>query len=247
MEQEEFKMVDEVIYFNGIFNNMMMGLPVYVWLFLFLLLTLVLSNVFWYMYFWNPITPFKGLFNAYKKGIDSALIGDINNNLNLVSESKAKLIFDEKIKEAKEGERDWKDTTSGQIGVVGTDIITDLSNWTKPESEEHIAVAEAADKWNMDHPDDQIHSFNKFINYAKDNKLEVMTPIFVVIDWIRIESAFPKSRLKSFFAGYVRQLAEKMDDAEQNKLNQMGYYILLGSIGLSALMIIGKFILHKPV
>ena len=232
--------------FNGMFNTVMLGLPTYWWAIILGFLLLGMSNLMWYNLFWKPLAPFHGLYKAYTTQKDAAFLGNLNNSLKLVSEQEAKVIFNESIDEAKKGERDWADTISGQIGVVGTDIILDTDNWTKRTTDEHYRIEELADAWNIEHPDDQVRSYSKFVRYIENGNIECDIPSFVVIDWTRIENALPRERLKSAFAGYVRQLAERMDDAELNKLNNVGMWMLGGSIVISIIFALGKFIMHKP-
>jgi hypothetical protein len=245
MQQEGSNMAGEL--FNGLFNTLVAGIPIWLWLTLFIVLILLFSNAYWWFMFWSPLKPLHGLWYANWGRYDAAMISDINLNLRLVSEKYAKLIFNESVKEAKEGEIDWKEITSGQIGIVGTDIIIDIGKWTNINSEDRYIIQESADKWNIDNPNDQIHSFYKFMKYIEDGKIIVDIKTKETVDWIRIESAFPKTRKTAAYAGYVRQLAEKMDKEEGSKFDSYAIYILIGSIAISALLIISKILLHKPV
>lgn len=236
----------QVLLFNGVLNTLVLGIPSWIWVLIVLALMLVFSNAFWWFMFWSPIRPLHGLWRAAWGGTDAALLSDKDINLKLVSERGSKVIFDETIEDAKKNEKDWKNVTSGSFGVVGTDIILDLGKWTTPNTNERYMIEEAADQWNMEHPDDQIHSFYKFMTYIQEGKLEVATPTYMVVDWIRIESAFPKNRNTSGYAGYIRQLAEKLDKEEKKPFTDAAIYILIGSVLISALFIVSKFFLHKP-
>jgi hypothetical protein len=231
--------------FNGLFNTLLLGIPIWIWVLLFMVIILLFSNAYWYFFFWSPLKPLHGLWYANWNKHDAAMVSDINLNLKLVSEKNAKLIFNETVKEAKEGEIDWKEITSGQIGIVGTDIIIDIGKWTNPDSEDRYIIEEVVDKWNLDNPNNQIHSFYKFMNYVDEGKIKVDIKTKEVVEWIRIESAFPKTRKTAAYAGYVRQLAEKMDKEEGSKFDNYAIYILIGSVAVSALLIISKILLHK--
>jgi hypothetical protein len=232
--------------FGGLFNLVLLGIPVWIWVLLFMVLILVFSNAYWFFMFWSPLKPLHGLWTASWNKLDAALLSDINLNLKLVSEKYSKVIFDETLTEAKNSEQDWKEITSGQIGIVGTDIIIDIGKWTNPNSEERYIIEETADKWNMEHPDDQIHSFYKFTNYVMEGKIKLDIKTTETIDWIRIESAFPKTRKTASYAGYIRQLAEKLDKEERAKFDNIAIYLIVGSVSVSILLILSKFILHKP-
>lgn len=232
--------------FNGSLNTLILGLPGWIWATLLLSIILIFSNAYWWFLFWRPLTPLHGLWHANWNKTDAAILSDVNLNLKLVSEKYSKVIFDESITNAKKGEEDWKDITSGQIGITGTDIIMDLGKWTSKTSEERYTIEENADEWNMNNPDDQIHSFSKFIDYVFENKITTTIKTKILIDWIRIESAFPKIRKKAAYAGYIRQLAEKLDAQEKTKLDGIALYIIIGGVAISALFILGKFLIHKP-
>jgi hypothetical protein len=232
--------------FNGIFNTLVIGYPVWVWTLIGLVVVVLLTNMYWYFMFWSPLFPLHGLWRASWGKTDATLLSDKDINLKLTSERNSKVIFDETIEEAKKNEKGWKNVTSGSFGVVGTDIILDLDNWTKPNSEEKHIIQEAADNWNMDHPEDQIHSFYKFMQYLEDDKIDVAVPKHMLVEWLRIEAAFPKNRNTSGYAGYVRQLAEKLDKEQKQSFMDAAMYLLIGSGFISALFIIYKFIQHKP-
>jgi hypothetical protein len=234
--------------FNGAFNTLILGIPGWVWVGLILGLLAVFTNAYWYFLFWSPLRPLHGLWKANWNKIDASLLSDIDMNLKLVSEARAKVIFNESIDDAKKNEKDWKDITSGQIGVTGTDIILDLGKWTVHDTNERYMIEEAADNWNMEHPDDQVHSFYKFMRYCEEGKISIELPTLMVVPWIRIESSFPdfKKRNPALYAGYIRQLSEKMDKDEKAKFDSMALYILIGSVLVSALFVIGKFLMHKP-
>jgi len=236
----------QVLLFNGAFNTLIFGLPAWLWVTLFMAIFLVFSNAFWYFMFWSPLKPLHGLWKATWNRIDAVLLSDEDMNLKLVSEARGKLIFNEAIEEAKKAEKDWRNVTSGQIGIVGTDIILDLDKWTTPDTNTRYLIEEAVDEWNINNPDDQIHSFSKFMEYCEKGKISVEFPTMVYIDWIRLEAAFPKNRNKAAYAGYIRQLAEKLDKEERSKLTDVSLYIIGGAVIVSALFILGKFLLHKP-
>ena len=233
--------VTQNLLFNGALNILILGIPGWVWVFLMIALMLIFSNAYWYFLFWSPLKSLHGLWKATWGKTDAALVSDMDNNMKLVSEAQAKLIFDEDIKSAKRDEVDWQDITSGQMGVIGTDIIMDLGKWSTPNSEERYAIQTVTDEWNLGHPDDQIHSFSKFMRYTENGFIEVDIPTFVLIPWIRIESAFPMNRNKSSYAGYIRQLAEKLDKEDRAKFNDMALVVVIGAVIVSVLMVVGKY------
>jgi hypothetical protein len=232
----------QVLLFNGALNTLVLGFPGYIWALFVLGILLVFTNAFHWLLFWNPLKALHGLWLATWGKTDAALIIDFDNYMTLVSEAKAKLIFENAdIKEAKKNEDGWKSTVSGQMGTIGTDIIIDLGKWTNPSTEERYLIQECADTWNLQHPDDQILSFGKFMKYCEDGYIECAIPTFVNIDWLRIESAFPKQRNTALYAGYIRQLSEKMDKLEKSKLDNVAIYILIVAGIVSVLMVVGKF------
>lgn len=229
--------------FNGIFNTLVIGIPAWAWIALVLVIVIAFSNALWWLLFWSPLKPLQGLWYANWNKADSALILDIDNNMKLISEYIGKLIFNETPAEAKKNEVDWREITSGQMGTVGTDIIADLGKWTVRNTEIRYILEEAADEWNINNPEDQIHSLSKLAKYIEEGKITVPIETTTIIPWIRIESAFPKNRKKASYAGYIRQLAEKMDKAEKTKMDSIALYIVIGGVVISALFVISKFLM----
>jgi hypothetical protein len=235
-----------IVLFNGALNVLILGIPAYIWTFLVVTLMLIFSNAYWYLIFWSPLKSLHGLWRATWGKTDAALVVDLDTNMKLVSEAQSKLIFDEEIAEAKRDEKDWTGITSGQMGVIGTDIILDLGKWTNINNDDRYAIQKAADDFNLLNPDDQIHSFQKFMRYCENGKIEVEIPIFVLVEWLRIESAFPRERSKAAYAGYIRQLAERLDKEERSKFDTYAIYMLVAAGIISVLFILSKFLIHKP-
>lgn len=85
----------ELPYLGGTFNNtFLLGIQLYIWLFILIIAGLILSEIIWRVGFWSPITPFHGLWYAYKNKSNAAFVFDTRQYWDLVSEGGAKLIFD---------------------------------------------------------------------------------------------------------------------------------------------------------
>lgn len=83
-------------FLNGLLNNLdpLFHIQVYVWLLIFLGILCGAEELFFRVTFWNPMTPWHGLFKAWKRKSYAAFICDLKLNWDLTDEAGAKLIFD---------------------------------------------------------------------------------------------------------------------------------------------------------
>lgn len=211
-------------FFAGVFNYpILFGIQVYFWLFIAWILFIVGAEIFWRFTFWDPITPFHGLFRAFTDGSKAALVGDMNLDWALLSEAGATIIFPPEyyswaytqlgwwikfrawlykpdfsasIAAKLEGKRD--DPTMITIGKIATYLIIDAEWWTDKQSEQRQAIIKATDKWNHDNPNDQIHRFSTFIKYIKDGRIGTNGPL-VKPDEVVLERVVPWARITAAF------------------------------------------------
>ena len=226
--------------FNGAMNNTVFGLQVYFWIILAMFIITVTTYAVWWFFFWMPLTPLHGHFKAHISKINSAFVFDEHLNFDLRSEKRAKLIFDETVKEAKEAQRDWHVAPSGLIGKVLTDLIFDGGRWTDLTSPERDEIERIADLWNETNPSDEIHTLMKFRRYLEQGKFaamgvkEIVQPTYNV-SWLRIDKAIPKDHIQPMWDGYLRQLSERMNKDDSGNMSIYAYLVL----GISALICIG--------
>jgi hypothetical protein len=64
------------------------------------------------------------------------------------------------------------------------------------------------------------------------------------VSWTRIDAGFPMDLEEVDWAGKRRQMAEEQYDADQISKNKMALYILMGALGLSALIMLIRLITH---
>lgn len=143
---------------------------------------------------------------------------------------------------------EWEEAPSVTIGGVPTDIILDADQWTQRNSPQHRAIEKAALAWNEAHPNDQIHSYSKFLRLMHEEdplnpgnpRLPVPPGIkdVITIPWTRIDASFPMEHQDNEYAGYRRTLAEELAEAEQGKLTKLGIKILVGAGAFAVLLLI---------
>jgi len=226
---------------DGIFNNTFLGLQLYIWVMLALFLLGVGTYAVWYFFFWVPLTPVHGHFTAHVSKINSALTFDENLNFVMRSEKKSKLIFDEKVSEARERQKDWEVAPSGLIGRVLNDLIFDGGKWTDLNSPVRAEIERIAAGYNELNPDDEIHTLEKFYRRLCEEKLGPCPTIkrTYKVDWKRIDFAIPPDHVQTQWDGYLGQLARKMNEDVATDMSMYAYLIL----GISGLICLGMLVI----
>jgi len=136
---------------------------------------------------------------------------------------------------------EWDRSPSVNCGGVDVDIMVDTDNWTIKNSPQHKAIEETAMAWNEVNPTDQIHSYTKFQRYLIEKKiicLEVRQEF--AVDWTRIDKGFTTNMESSEYVGKKIQMAEKEYSEDQIIKNRLAWYVLIGSIGLSVLIVLSR-------
>jgi hypothetical protein len=138
---------------------------------------------------------------------------------------------------------EWEEAPSTTIGGIRTDIILDADLWVPQDTPQHKAIEAACYEWNDAHPEDQIHSYHKFQRLMDTGLLKPPVGVKkeVVVPWQRVDSAFPISMEDNESAGFRRQAAEEMANAEANSLNRYIFPLICGGFGLPALMLLLKW------
>ena len=217
------------LFFGGMMNTLVLGIQMYLWIMLLGILGIVITNVAFYVFFWAPLKPLHGLFTSYQRKENAAFTFDENLNFVLKSEKKAKLLYDETIAEAKKAQPDWEQSAAGLIGRVSTELIFDPYGWTDVTSEARKEIDNTVEIWNASHTDgkDTIHTLLKFSRLLHEGAITAPIDKNFRVSWLRIYSAFPQLRLKSAWAGYLRQLAQQLLDDKKKDFTNMGIYLLL--------------------
>lgn len=138
----------------------------------------------------------------------------------------------------------WERSASVVCTGVPVDIIIDMDNWTIRKSHQHKAIVESARFWNENNPTDQIHSYAKYQRYLLEGKIPVPQGLKVMhtIPWQRIDAAFPLNLEENEWAGKKRQMAKDMEDEEAGIMNRLSIYLLLGGLGIAALILIARIV-----
>lgn len=257
-------------FFGGVFNYpILFDVQLYFWLMIAAVLVIVGSELFWRVTFWDPISPFHGLLKASNDGTKAVLVGDLNLDWALLSESAGTIIFDPEYydfafsemgawvrfrkwlfkpdfssKIAAELEGKKEEPTLITIGNIPTHLIIDTEWWTDRKSPQRLAIKEAAEKWNNENPDDQVHRLSTFHKYCMEGKIKTPDGVKLqtLIPWARIDAAFPLVRSDAAWAGFVRQLAEKIAQMSSGDLTRWAILILV-FCGAIDLLMFGKYII----
>jgi len=264
-------------FLGGLFNTPIFGIPIYAFLFPLFGIIFGIAYIFWVKMKWGMMTPFHGLWIAMNAGDEVVFKTDLHLNFVLKSEYGARVIFDRERYEsiavdnslrnrirkkfragdpavsiAKLLQGSWDSAPVVNIASVPASILLDANGWTKDDSQEHTAIAKECDIWNDMNPEDQVHSLSKAWRYMNEGKIP--TPIgvklHVVIPWIRVDNAYPKSRNAASWGGFIRQIAENIQNGSYKtgfSMTWAGVAVFLVAIGISAMMFVMKIMTHAPV
>ena len=239
------------IWMGGLFDTIIGGFPIYFWLLLFAVVAVMLL-VFVGMMVWGMMRAVTGHFDAVRNGIPEALKITKNMQMKLVPAHYADQIFE--WENPDEIER-WHLTAPhsvGQLGPVNTAILVDYHDWVdNPMINESIKVA--AEKWNEVNPEDQIHHYDKFMEYRKNGKLKALmpngveVPAYFWIDWSKQEQYLPEESDAASFGGWLRREAGKLKTGDNEEKKNYGTWILGGCVAIGALILIMSFIVGKSI
>ena len=263
-------------FLGGLFNTPILGFPLYLLFFPIAGILFILAYVFWVKMKWGMMTPFHGLWIAMNAGDEVVFKTDLHLNFVLKSEYGARVIFDRARYEsiavdntlrnrirklirpgdpavsiAKILQGEWDSAPIVNIGSVPTSVLLDANGWTKDGSQEHAAIANECDIHNDANPNDQIHSLGKAWRYMNEGKIPVPkgVSLYVLIPWVRVDNAYPKSRNAASWGGFIRQIAENIQNGaykEGFSMTWAGIVVFLVSIGISGMMFVMKIMTHVP-
>jgi uncharacterized membrane protein len=264
-------------FLGGLFNTPILGFPLYIFFFPISIILFILAYIFWVKMKWGMMTPFHGLWIAMNAGDEVVFKTDLHLNFVLKSEYGARVIFDRDrynaiavdntwrnrirklirpgdpaVSIAKILQGDWDTAPIVNIGSVPASILLDANGWTKDDSKEHALIANECDLWNDMNESDQVHSLQKAWRYMNEGKIPVPKGVnlYVSIPWIRVDNAYPKSRNAASWGGFIRQIAENIQNGaykEGFSMTWAGVVVFLVSIGISGMMFVMKILSHTPV
>lgn len=135
---------------------------------------------------------------------------------------------------------EWEKYSSVTIGGIHTDMILDADNWSVRESPQHKIIESFCEVHNEANPEDQIHSYSKFMRMILERKIAPPDGIkvFVNVPWSRIDAAFPIEKGNIEEAGAVRQFAKELEEADNNSLSKYYLPVLVCGVGI-IFMILG--------
>lgn len=133
---------------------------------------------------------------------------------------------------------EWEKYSSVTLGGIHTDMILDADNWTIRESPQHIAIESQCEQWNDANPDDQIHSYSKYMRYVQENKIVPPDCVnqSITLPWSRIDAAYPVDSGANEDSGAIRQFAREMEEQDNNSLSK--YYLPMIAAGVLIILMI---------
>ena len=125
-------------------------------------------------------------------------------------------------------------------GGIPIDIIFDFIGVSYRDSPARKECIRCTDAWNALHPENEIYTYYKFwLNYdAIDREVQInhaVLPKTVRIPMARIKAALPPKGSDTLAAGYPRQLATDLENAEDLNLNKytiliIGFFVFINIV-----------------
>jgi hypothetical protein len=231
------------LFLNGMMNQMMFGLPYYIWLIAGMLILGILGFALWYFLFWWKLKPYHGIFWSHIMKTGASLVFDENMHFDLITERSSKTIFNESFKQAQEAEEDRTEAPTASIGTVRCDFVFDPDKWTYVGSYQRKIIEDIAEKWNDLNPHDQVRTFLKFGKYMHTGRFDTSFPEELrnlkreyTVPWARVMMMY-RDREESQTFGFIMSLAKTIEKIETDSLNKYGL-IVLGFFFLIDLIII---------
>jgi hypothetical protein len=145
--------------------------------------------------------------------------------------------FDCKIAQLLQG-GEWDQYPVVNCGGTPVEMLYDMDKWCKAKglqkSKQHEAIKRFAKQWNIDHPDNQIHTYSKFqkchdLGLILDSDVPEVT-FHQLVPWVRIDSGFPFYP-KSDYAGKQRQMAKVQANKKDETNHRLMWLIILAGVG----------------
>ena len=264
-------------FFGGFFNTSYWNTPLYIFFIPVAVLLYFVAYAFWVHFQWNMMSPFHGLWVAMVGHSGVVFKTDLDLNFILKSEAGAKLVFekerynniatdtskflnrirmkirptDQSVDVAKFLQGSWDSKSLVNIGSIPASILLDANGWTRDLSPERTAIALECDKWNDANPTDQIHNLSKAWEYMERGIIEKPKDVelYVTIPWVRIDNAYPSKRFQAATGGFIRQIAENIQNGEYKpgiSATWAGVMVFLVCIVISVLMFVLKIFIYAP-
>jgi hypothetical protein len=137
-----------VLFLGGAFNTLILGIQLYFYLMALLVVVIIVHWILWEYRWWRPLKFVRGIWYGYRSGQGADFVGDIDMNLDLITEQSALGVFDEEtIHESKVYERDWPKVHLCNVGGIPTDVVFDAADWTTLSRPGPTGLARWVAKW----------------------------------------------------------------------------------------------------
>lgn len=152
--------------------------------------------------------------------------------------------FDCKIAQKLQG-GEWAQYPVVVCGGIPVEIVYDTNSWCKKKSAEHIAIKKFARAWNLDNPNNQIHTYAKLQRLYNEGVIpEIQGVKFsFLVDWTRIDAGFPYFP-QGDYDGKLRQMAKQKEAKKDAVAGNYLLYIIGASVVVFVLGIAIKALYH---
>ena len=216
--------------FGGLFDNLIIGLPLYFWIIAIGFTAFVILCIFAVYTWWN-LGPVWGWYTALRKNEAMALKRNKNRRAIMVPITTVAHIFHDE-----ENPEMWHQTSLESAQYLGGVPMVDVCDWHDWIDDEIInqAIVESAEQWNAAHPEDKVYDYFTYQTKLTNGdfnayfKGEVKVPAFFKVELSKVERYMPKERSASTFGGFITYYANKM--ASQTAKSVWGLLLPIGAI-----------------
>jgi hypothetical protein len=228
--------------FGGIFDNLVIGLPLYFWIIFALAAVFIVFAVYVFYVYWN-LGPVWGWWVASRKRTPMALKRNKNRRAVMVPmDSVAHIYHDEEHPEM------WHQTSTESAQYIGDVPCVDVCDWHDWVDDPIMnqAICEMAEKWNenckttgqLQTESGESNLIFDYISFQKhlgngDLKTfytdgQVPIPAFFYVDLSKVERYLPKERSASTFGGFITYYSNKL--VSDNSKNVWGLLLPIAAI-----------------
>ena len=126
---------------------------------------------------------------------------------------------------------EWAQYPVVVCGGIPVEIIYDTNQWCKKKTPEHLAIKKFCRQWNVDNPDNQIHTYAKLQRLYNEGALPEIPGVkfSYLVTWTRIDAGFPYFPMGDY-DGKLCQMAKKKEQSRDQVPATYLKYIIIASV-----------------
>ena len=126
---------------------------------------------------------------------------------------------------------EWEQYPVVVCGGIPVEIIYDTDQWCKKKTPQHLAIKKFCRQWNIDNPNNQIHTYAKLQRLYNEGVIPEIPGVkfSYPVTWTRIDAGFPYFPMGDY-DGKLCQMAKKKEQARDQVPATYLKYIIIASV-----------------